>query len=112
MSQEVYSHMRNVAVDVARAGRYNSGVDYAERKRLEAAFERVERVSDYVRTRSLRDARVDLCIEIAELSLKYNHMDYREQEERSKVYSSLSDALDLLADMDIVRDEIHAEASI
>jgi hypothetical protein len=112
MSQELYSYMRSVAVDVARANRYNSGVEYAERNRLQAAFDRIERLCAHVGNRSLRDARLELCVDIAELSLKYNHMDFRDQAARSEVYTKLTDALDLLSDMDLVRDEIHAEAAI
>lgn len=112
MSQELYSYMRSVAVDVARANRYNSGVEYAERNRLQASFDRIERLCDHVGSRSLRDARLELCVDIAELSLTYNNMDFRDQAARSEVYSKLTDALDLLCDMDLVRDELHAEAAI
>lgn len=111
MCKELHEHLRNIALDLARHHAY-SGVkfDYETDRELMAKFKRIERLCNHVGNRSLRDARLELCVDIAELSLTYNNMDFRDQAARSEVYSKLTDALDLLCDMDLVRDEIHAEA--
>lgn len=111
MCKELHEHLRNIALDLARHHAHSGATfDYDTDRALTAKFKRIERVCGFVRNRPFKDAHDDLCIDIATVTLEYHSMSYRDQEARQKVYNRQSELLDMLADLNVVYDEINGEA--